>query len=373
MRHAPDEMVLGERTGARPTHPRLDCWIEILDRRLSTSGWRAAFGLVALFIPILGGCQCGSASECQTPPRGTGVEREVCIPGGAFTMGHFKLPPAEAPGGLFVQMPQNDWGPPRDIKLRPFYIDRYEVTFERYARCVAAGVCRTNGVGVLASTRAALSDARFAKFPVSGIRYDEARIFCLWDGKRLPTEAEWERVARGTSGTDYPWGNQRPSAALLSAATYYPLKAGDPATYPKAVGSYADDVSPDGVYDLFGSVPEWVEDWYAPLYAPGPAENPGAAAHPVQLVEHHEYGNRNFSGAFGGRVVRGDAKSFAGGADWDRSKAGAPVWFRNQRDPGLGAGIRCARDDKRPDEAPAGGFWPYDNVEWRLIEPRHHK
>jgi len=146
-------------------------------------------------------------------------------------------------------MPANDWAPERTLVLPAYYIDRFEVTWREYRSCVEAGICGQDGLRVLPSTKAALTDPLMQNRPVAGIRYHEAVTFCTWKGKRLPTEAEWERAARGRTGSDYPWGNALPSAELLAKPVAYPVDP-DPANSPLDVSTAVTDVSPEGIHDL---------------------------------------------------------------------------------------------------------------------------
>jgi formylglycine-generating enzyme required for sulfatase activity len=289
----------------------------------------------------ISGCQ-GRPIPCETDSQGEGLTAEVCIPGGSFEMGHEKLPPAGIRVG-YTAMPRNDWAPARTVTLKPFHIDSHEVTWGQYRACVDAGICSTGGIERYPQTTKALRDPALENHPVDAITFAEALTYCTWVGKRLPTEAEWERAARGTDGRDYPWGNTRPSPEILLSETSYPTGE----RRPGAVGSHPEDVTPEGVFDLFASVPEWVLDYYDPSYYEyGPSNDPTGPEEPVFVRVPHEYGQGNWVSARGERVVRGQLGSFAGGDDWDFDSRGTPVWFRVAKEPGFGAGFRCARDDR---------------------------
>ena len=135
--------------------------------------------------------------------------------------------------------------PRHRVHLDAFYIDRYEVTNAQYQRFVDA----TN------RRKPAISDPAFAgpTQPVVGVTWNDADAYCKWAGKRLPTEAEWEKAARGPEGRRYPWGDEWDERRANGNRRL---------TKTTPVGSYPDGASPYGIHDMAGNVWEWVADWY---------------------------------------------------------------------------------------------------------------
>ena len=161
----------------------------------------------------------------------------VSIAGGLFTMGSVQGEPDEAPA--------------RQVRLPGFEIDRYEVAVGAFDLCVDAGVCRSR----VFTERADLSGERQ---PVVGVSWYDASRYCKWVGKRLPSEAEWERAARGAGGGIYPWGNDE-------AAAKANLRGQDDryaATAP--IDTMTEGRSAEGVLHMAGNVAEWVDDAYDP-------------------------------------------------------------------------------------------------------------
>ncbi|HJR75579.1 MAG TPA: SUMF1/EgtB/PvdO family nonheme iron enzyme [Nitrospiraceae bacterium] len=164
---------------------------------------------------------------------------------------------ALVPAGEFLMGTEDglpDARPLHRVYLSGYLIDRYEVTNARYRQCVEGGACP------VPRDREAFDDPQRSQYPVVNVTWSQARAYCQWAGKRLPTEAEWEKAARGTDGRRYPWGNSeivieqhRPKGneAKLSANGMGPIEPDDASA------------SPYGVYGLVGSVSEWVKDWYA--------------------------------------------------------------------------------------------------------------
>ena len=187
---------------------------------------------------------------------------EVLIPAGTFQM------------GCDSSRTTCYWGekPLHTVELPSYYIDRCEVTNARYAACVAEGGCTPPIFDWSATHRPYYGTAAYGNFPVMNVNWAQARDFCEWDGKRLPTEAEWEKAGRGSSDTRlYPWGDQPKSCTLANLSLSNGACVGDAVE----VGSYPDGASPYGVMDMAGNVREWVSDWYSDTYyTNSPAYNP---------------------------------------------------------------------------------------------------
>ncbi len=250
----------------------------------------------------------------------------VRIPAGPFTMGSDKKADKNA---YLVEMPQ------RSVYLDAYEIDKYEVTTVQYLKFV------------LATNRPPQVDWKFdggnfqetmVAHPIMHVTWYEADEYCKWAGKRLPTEAEWEKAARGEADTRiYPWGNEM---AGLSRANYGRTGLSGPVRdrperlllYPPIISvfKYDNAVSPYGVFQMVGNVAEWVSDWYdKDYYKTAPDKNPKGPD-------------------------KGTQKAFRGGG-WIDSTPSVRVSQRNGTDPKTSMnwmGVRCARDAKDGD-APA--------------------
>jgi formylglycine-generating enzyme required for sulfatase activity len=266
-----------------------------------------------------------SAAPLACPPQ------MIAIPGGAFYMGS-DLADSEKP--------------PHQVRLSPYCIDEFEVTIEQHKACSDAGKCLRAGTtneieGMSAKDHAAydpLCTARdpvgHARHPVNCVTWDQAVDYCQEQGKRLPTEAEWEFSALGPDGRKFPWGDDEPASGRLNACgaecmawakkqkvELVPMyKSDDGWATTAPVGSFPKGASRYGLQDVVGNVWEWVADWYGP-YAKGDATDPKG---PVEGTE---------------RVIRGGAWN-GGYPDWVRPS------FRYHNAPSArshGIGFRCAK------------------------------
>jgi formylglycine-generating enzyme required for sulfatase activity len=152
--------------------------------------------------------------------------------------------------------------PIHKVTLDAFWIDQTEVTNANYAKCVDAGNCGSPSYGDH------FNNSNYENHPVVFVNWYQANAYCSWAGRRLPTEAEWEKAARGTDGRTYPWGEN----IDRTFANYdQNQNVGDTS----AVGSYASGQSTYGVYDMAGNVWEWTADWYGDTYySQSPSSNP---------------------------------------------------------------------------------------------------
>lgn len=246
-------------------------------------GWSDAQGLPARHTYARGGTypvsltvtndQGETAYWTTTVYVGAYVGPMVLVPAGSFPMGCDPTNP--------VEVCDADAQPVHSVYLGDYFIDLYEVTNGRYRACVQAGACAAPSSWGSALRVRYYDNYIFNSYPVLNVSWQDAASYCAWAGKRLPTEAEWEKAARGTGGDRaYPWGSEEPTCSRLNYKAGFPC-VGDTA----AVGSHGAGASPYGVQDMAGNVWEWVSDWYGEgYYGASPASSPTGPAEGTERV-----------------------------------------------------------------------------------------
>jgi formylglycine-generating enzyme required for sulfatase activity len=287
------------------------------------------------------------------PCHGPAATGEICVRGGVFTMGHDPIPD---PRSSLAKLPQLQ-APRHRVRLPPFFIDERPITNEDYKACLDATACpdecqtagtkNSTGASVQCEARGTfyqtyhVRDASLARYPVATVYDSGAEAYCAWRGKRLPTEAEWERAARGPQSGDYPWGDAAPACAHYGCGLV-PLNP-DPSQPFFPVGTYpvdrsTGDVSPEGARMMVTGVAEFLHDWhYSYPYDNGePITSPQGMPSPSV-----------------GQSARGNVLAliplYNGTVDLPADQAiepfPQPAWARAALETILVGGFRCARSD----------------------------
>lgn len=239
---------------------------------------RIGFVALVALVMLLGGCAPEAPRDTPTPlpeptitpmrvepgatatiapteggPSPTPVPTNTPRPAATPTSGPSNKPnTVYIPGGEFIlgsDTGNEDETPQQDIYINAFNIDIYPVSNAEYKDFVDA-----TGHNPPRTWKEGAYPEGTADHPVIWVTWHDAQAYCEWAGKRLPTELEWEKAARGTDGRTYPWGETFDSAKCNSK------ESGLGGTSP--VGSYPDGVSPNGAFDMAGNVWEWTADWY---------------------------------------------------------------------------------------------------------------
>jgi formylglycine-generating enzyme required for sulfatase activity len=258
----------------------------------------------------------------------------VFVPAGTFVMGCNPADEVETHcggsyfNGFLMETPLHS------VYLSDYYIDKYKVTNARYSACVTASACSPPAYNWSQTRIDYYTNPAYANFPVLNVDWFNARALCQWEGKRLATEAEWEKAVRGSLDTRrYPWGDTRPDCTLDNfRMPGYGLCVGDTT----AVDSFSMiNQSPYGLISASGNAWEWVSDWYQDdYYSYSPYYNPTGPANAVTSL------SCNYC-----RVVRGGSWAFT----WTYNRTS----YRGRLDPfstttytgspDIDVGFRCAR------------------------------
>ena len=221
---------------------------------------------------------------------------------------------ALVPAGKFMMgssMGEADEQPEHQVYLETFFMDMHQVTVGQYARFLEATSQEAPSDWTI------MNRSQHQKRPIVNVDWADAHAYCTWAGKRLPTEAEWEKAARGTDGRTYPWGNEHPTKVFANGSQ----KHWNNHSALTPVGVFEDGKSPYGIYDMAGNVWEWVSDWYDPnYYKTSPPRNPTGPPSGVS------------------KVIRGG--SWGSGPEAMRA-ADREIHVPSFR--GLGTGFRCAK------------------------------
>ncbi len=229
---------------------------------------------------------CGKGLICDGAECVAPAEDMVAVPGGPFMMGCNEEVDDQC---------NDDEYPYHEVLLSSFAIDRNEVTADAYAACVDAGECPAPATFIELYQSDCPNSS--GDQPVVCVDWFSARDYCEWLGRRLPTEAEWEKAARGPDGRRYPWGNR---AATCADANLDSSACGAAGFLP--VGSKPAGASPYGALDMAGNAFEWVADWYeAAYYVGSPMQDPQGPANGTRRAARSS--SYNYLLSFGSRVA----------------------------------------------------------------------
>jgi len=232
-----------------------------------------------------------------------------------FSAGEFEM-------GSPVDIGKKNEHPKHKVYLNAFYLDRFEVTFADFEAYLAAHLKKYPTITGWVDRKVR---ADMVNKPIFGLQWKRCRNYCEWREKRMPTEAEWERAAKGTRNSIYPWGNEPPDKTRANFGHCCFVNKGKVHT---EIGHYERGMTAEGIFDMGGNVAEWVSDWYdKKYYKTAPYKNPRGP----KKGKYH--------------VIRGGA--------WNS----LPMYLRSSSRYGesdgkdyYGIGCRCAKDADLPDK-----------------------
>ena len=233
------------------------------------------FGVLAL---ALFSAACAPSATTEAPPP-TAIPPTEVLPTATPTLVPVTLAGPEAgermswlDGSVLVFVPSGEFkmgtgvgdAPEHSVSVDDFWITRTKVTNSMFTQCASVGACTPPAQELGAPV---YTNPDYASHPVVGVTWEQAQAYCGWAQGRLPTEAEWEKSARGTAGASYPWGEETPSCDLLNFASCL--------GHTTDVTDYESGASPYGALDMAGNAFEWIGDWYdEAYYSSAPLSNP---------------------------------------------------------------------------------------------------
>lgn len=244
---------------------------------------------------------------------------QVFIPAGTFRM-----------GGLDVRSAPDEH-PAHEVTVHAFWMDQLEVTNAMYTLCMQAAICTPPQTFKSLRRLDYFENSEYKDYPVVYVTWGQAKTYCEWAERRLPTEAEWERAARGDDWRTFPWGEDKANGLLAN----YNMIVGDTSR----VGTYPLGASPFGVLDMAGNVAEWTNDFYSPTIYETSADatdprGPASSASLRRVVRGGSLGDAEIN-------IRVPKRSAVLGSDLNAAEGSSA--YRGDFSPRIG--FRCAADE----------------------------
>jgi len=294
--------------------------------------------IIKLFIFSLIGFTFGVISPASSIADSIALDEMVLVNAGGFMRGLNKPDSMSANKtkiGISSQIFMDE-SPEKMIYLSSYYIDKYEVSNAQYTKFMKA-------TGYSAPAYWDYHLLNKPNFPVAGVNWHDANAYCQWTNKRLPTEAEWEKAARGPAGSKYPWGNE-----LNAENANFGKGKTESKHITEPVDSRPNGKSYYGVYNMAGNVFEWVQDWYSPNY------------YKTSTQVRNPQGPQ--SGTKIGAADISEKKKVIRGGSWFSPAQSVTTTHRFWNNPmnnsyGVGLGFRCARSVESDLQLEARAFY----------------
>ena len=269
------------------------------------------------------------AAEAVDADTEAGTERASAVDG----MVQVFVPDGQFRMGALDSKATDDEKPDHMVTISAFWMDKLEVTNAMYMLCVQAGACEPPAHFRSEKHDNYFNTDEYADYPVIYVTWGDADDYCSWAGKRLPTEAEWERAARGDDFRNFPWGDERPNSGQANFDNLVRDVT--------RVGSFPAGASPFGVLDMSGNVWEWVADFYDEnYYSNSITINPTGPLASVGPGHRHTIRGGSYQDVE--RDIRVANRGYANGPNPDASDMDSPEYI-GESSPKIG--FRCASDN----------------------------